>query len=160
MAGPNQKWMFHSFQPVPPLLQLQLDHQKFPVTYIVVSLSGVETIGQEGTGMELLVLGRSLGQNGPHSNVRSIDLNHKLTGRVQMDEDGSHSEPALQVHKGCVNSGRPCEWYFGRGECREVSRQGTVAANETAVEVSQGNIEANLPLLSPFQNPFGHFHPR
>jgi hypothetical protein len=109
MAGPNQKWMFHSFEPVPPLLQLHLDHQKFPVTYVVVSLSGVETIGQEGTGMELLVLGRSLGKNGPHSNVRSIDLNHKLTGWVWMDEDGGSSEPMLKIHKSPVNSWGPGE---------------------------------------------------
>lgn len=34
---------------------------------------------QEGTRMELLVLGIPLGQDCPHSNVGSVDLNHKLT---------------------------------------------------------------------------------
>jgi hypothetical protein len=35
-----------------------------------------------------LVLGITLGQDGPHSNVRSVDLNHELTGWIRMDEDG------------------------------------------------------------------------
>jgi hypothetical protein len=47
-----------------------LDHQEFSVTYDVVSFCRVETIGQEGTWMEVLVLGGSLGQDSPHSNVR------------------------------------------------------------------------------------------
>ena len=34
--------------------------------------------------MLLLVLGRPLGQDGPHSNVRNVNLNHKLTGRIGM----------------------------------------------------------------------------
>ena len=37
-------------------------------------------MGQEGTGMQLLVPGRPLVQDGPNSNIRSIELYHKLTG--------------------------------------------------------------------------------
>lgn len=77
--------------------------------------------------MEILVLGGLLGQDSPHSNVRSIDLNHKLTGHVRMDEDGGCSEPMLQVHKGSVNSWGPCERYLGRGECTEGGCQGAVS---------------------------------
>ena len=58
-------------------------------------------IGQEGTGMKLLVLGRSLGQDGPHANVRSINLKYKLTRPVWMDEDGCCCEPMLQVQRLC-----------------------------------------------------------
>jgi hypothetical protein len=87
----------------------------------------------DGTGRQLLVLGRSLGQDGPHSNIRIINLYHKLTGRIWMDEDGFCGEPMLQVHEGSVDRWRPCKQYFGRGECRERGRQGTVAPNETPV---------------------------
>jgi hypothetical protein len=54
-----------------------------------------------------------------------------------MDEDGCCGELMLQVHKGSVDSWRPWERYFGRGECREGGHQGAVTANETVVEVSK-----------------------
>ena len=63
MVGPNQEWLFCSFQPVPPLFHLAC--QEFSVAYIIVPLCRIETMGQEGTGMNLLVLGRSLGQDDP-----------------------------------------------------------------------------------------------
>jgi hypothetical protein len=65
--------MFRPFQPVLPLLQHHLYHQKFPISDVVVSLNGVETMAQEGTGIPL-------GQDAPHSNVRNVYLNHKLMG--------------------------------------------------------------------------------
>ena len=73
-------------------------------------------MGQKGAGMELSVLGRSLGQDGPHSNIRSINLYHKLTGWIRMDKDGCCGEPMFQVHEGFINRWRPCERNFGRGE--------------------------------------------
>jgi hypothetical protein len=118
----------------------------FSVAYIVVPLCRIETMGQKGTGMKLLVLGRSLGQDFPHSNVRSINLYHKLLRWVQMDEDGCCCEQMLQVHKGFVDSWRPCEWYFGRGECREGGRQGAVTPNEMAVEVTKPRNHCNCNL--------------
>ena len=137
IVSPDQEWLFCSFQPVLPLFQHHLDRQEFLVDYIVVPLCMIETMGQQGRGMTLLVLGRLLGHDGPHSNGRSINLSHKLTGRGWMDEDGCCGEPMLQVHIGSVDSWRPCERYFGRGECRAGGRQGTVAPNEAAVEVSE-----------------------
>ena len=65
MVGPDQEWLFCSFQPVPLLFQRHLHHQEFAVANIVVPFSRIETMGQEGTGMKLLVLGRLLGQDGP-----------------------------------------------------------------------------------------------
>jgi hypothetical protein len=69
-------------------LQRNPDRQEFPVAYVIVPLCRIETMGQEGTGMECLVLGSLLGQDGLHSNIRSINLYHKLTGRIRMDKDG------------------------------------------------------------------------
>ena len=42
-------------------------------------------MGEEGAGVQFLVLGRTLGQDGPHSGIRGIDLHHKLTGQIWMD---------------------------------------------------------------------------
>jgi hypothetical protein len=42
-------------------------------------------MGKEGAAMQLLVLGRMLGQDNPHSDIRGINLHHKLTGQVRMD---------------------------------------------------------------------------
>jgi hypothetical protein len=51
--------------------------------------------GHEGTGMKPLVLNGSLGKDGPYSDVGSVNLNHKLTSRVWMDEDGGSRESLL-----------------------------------------------------------------
>jgi hypothetical protein len=40
---------------------------------------------EKSTGVQLLVLGRTLGKDGPNSDIRGIDLHHKLTGQVRMD---------------------------------------------------------------------------
>jgi hypothetical protein len=44
MVGPDQEWLFCSFQPVPPLFQRYLDRQEVSVAYVVVPLSRIETI--------------------------------------------------------------------------------------------------------------------
>jgi hypothetical protein len=53
---------------------------KFSISHVIVPLSGIKTTGQERAGMQLLVLGRKLVQDGLHSNVRGVNLQHKLTG--------------------------------------------------------------------------------
>jgi hypothetical protein len=42
-------------------------------------------MGKEGAGMKILVPGRVLGQDIPHSDVRGNDLHDELIGRVRMD---------------------------------------------------------------------------
>jgi hypothetical protein len=70
---------------VPPLLQRHLDGEEFSIVHIIVPLSRDKTMGEEGAGVQFLVLGRTLGQDGPHSDIQSVDLHHKLTGQVWMD---------------------------------------------------------------------------
>jgi hypothetical protein len=47
--------------------------------------------GHEGTGMKLLVLDGLLGKYGPYFHVGSVNLNHKLTSWIWMDEGSSES---------------------------------------------------------------------
>jgi hypothetical protein len=88
---------------VPPLFQHHLDLQKFPISYVIVSLSWVAKMGQEG--MQLLVLGRPLGQDCPHSDARSINLNPELTGRNRMDDDGGCSKLMLNIQNALATAG-------------------------------------------------------
>ena len=80
--------MFCPFKPVQQLLQHHLDRKRHldrsPIFHVIVPLSGFEMMGEETAGMQLLVLDRTLGQDGAHSNVRGANLHHTLTGRVQM----------------------------------------------------------------------------
>ena len=66
--------------------------------------------------MQLLVLGRILGQDISHSYVRGIDL-HELTGWIRMDQNGSCGEAVLKVQECSVSSWGPRERELGRGEC-------------------------------------------
>ena len=93
---------------MPPHLQGHLDCEKFPINKVIIPLSGIKVMGQESARMQLFVLGRTLGQNGPHSNVQVVDPHHELTGRVRMDEAGGSDETMLKIQK------TPC-WQL-RGE--------------------------------------------
>ena len=42
-------------------------------------------MGKEGAGMQILVLGRTLGQDSPYSDVGGVDLHHELMGRDRVD---------------------------------------------------------------------------
>ena len=53
----------------PSLLQRHLNCKELPITNVIVPLSGVEVMRKESAGVQLMVLGRTLGQNGPHSNI-------------------------------------------------------------------------------------------
>jgi hypothetical protein len=67
-------------------------------TLAIFPLRGIEAVGEQGTGMQLKVPGRTLGQN-PHSYIRSIGLNHELTGRVRMNQDRAVVKRCLKSRK-------------------------------------------------------------
>jgi hypothetical protein len=80
-----------------------------PIPHIVVPLCGVETVGEEGTRMQLKVQGRILGQNSPHSDIRSIGLHHELMGRVRMNQDRTSGEAVFEVPEHPVRGRGPRE---------------------------------------------------
>ena len=71
-----------------PLLQGELDGQELAVADVIVSLRQGQPAGGEGTGVELVVGGRALGEDCAHSGVRSVDLHHKLERGLGLNEDG------------------------------------------------------------------------
>jgi len=52
MVSQDHKWMFRSLKPMPPLLQGELDGEKFSVADVVIYLRLVEFPGEESTWME------------------------------------------------------------------------------------------------------------
>ena len=76
---PNNKWVYCTFKPVSPLLEGENDHEEFPVPHIVISFHGVETLGEKGTRMELLVYWGALTEDGLNSRIRVIHLNPKCS---------------------------------------------------------------------------------
>lgn len=69
VISPYQKWDLGPLQPLPPLLQLHLNRQQFPISNVIISFSWRQAKGEKGTGMELVVGGRALGKHGPHTNI-------------------------------------------------------------------------------------------
>jgi hypothetical protein len=51
VVGPHNERMFRPLQPLAPLLQRHLHHEKFMILHILVCLRGVEAVGEEGSGM-------------------------------------------------------------------------------------------------------------
>jgi hypothetical protein len=93
-----------------------LHHKKLPIPHMVIHLRGSEAMGEEGAGMQLKVQGRMLRQNRPHSDIQSISLHHKLTGRVRMNQDRSHGEAVFKVPECPVRRRGPRELNLGSGE--------------------------------------------
>jgi hypothetical protein len=102
---------------LPPFLQHHLHREKLPIPHIVVPLHGIEAVGEEGAGMQLKVQGRTLGQDSPHSDIRSIGLHHELMGRVRMNQDRSSVEAVVKGSK------RPVSPVSGAGVLGESGRR-------------------------------------
>ena len=56
MVRPHQERMLSTLQPVPPLLERQLDGQQLPVTHVVPGFRRAQPVGEEGAGVDLAVL--------------------------------------------------------------------------------------------------------
>lgn len=69
MIRPYQERKFHPLEPVPPLLQCQLDCQQLLVSHVIIPLRTRESPGEKGTGMQLLAGFTMLGQDCPHPNI-------------------------------------------------------------------------------------------
>ena len=102
---------------MPPFLQRHFHRKKLPIPHIIVPLRAVEVVGEEGTGMQLKVQGRTLGPDSPHSDIRSIGLHHELTGRVRMNQDRSSVEAVVKGSK------RPVSPVSGAGVLGESGRR-------------------------------------
>jgi len=55
VIGPDYEGEHRSLQPVPPLLQGQLDRQQFTVANVIIPLRRGQSMGEKGTRMELVV---------------------------------------------------------------------------------------------------------
>ena len=51
VVGPHNERTFRPLQPVPPLFQHHLHHEKLMIPHIVDPLRGIEAMGEEGEGM-------------------------------------------------------------------------------------------------------------
>lgn len=56
-----------------PFLRSQLDGQWFSVAHIIVSLSRANFPGKESTGVNLVIIGRALGEVYPHTHFRDVE---------------------------------------------------------------------------------------
>ena len=99
-----------------------LHREKLPIPHIVDPPCGIEAVGEEGAGIHLKVQGRTLGEDSPHFDIRSIGLHHELKGRVRMNQGRSSGEVVFEVLGCSVSSKDPREWNLGRGECRQDGR--------------------------------------
>ena len=146
MVRPYQKRQFSPLEPVPPFFQRQLDGEELTVPNVIISLCRGQTSGVEGTGVQLLVGGRFLGQDGPHSQIGSVHLNHELPFRVRHLEDGCRGEACLQGLKRVIGGRGPEKRHLGGGKSCEGGRHRTVAPDEPPVEV--GETQEPLKLLA------------
>ena len=69
-----------------PLGQGGMDGQELPIPHVVVSFRQGETSGQEGYRVDVLVLLRPLGEEGPDANIQCVQLNVELARGLRKDE--------------------------------------------------------------------------
>ena len=106
MVSPDNKRKGHALQPMPPLLQCELGGQELAVADIIIPLRRGQPAGEKGTGVELVVGGRVLGEDRAHSSVRSVGLHHELKCGIGLDEDGSGNEASLETPECGLRLGR------------------------------------------------------
>ena len=95
VVSPNEHGVLGPLQPVPPFHQGSVHGQKFPVPHVVIAFRRSEATGQECDWVDLLVLCRSLGQDGPDACVRRVDLHDELASGVGEDEHRGRREEAF-----------------------------------------------------------------
>ena len=134
--------MLGPLQPVPPLHQGGVYGQELPVADVVIGLGQGKTMGQEGYRVDLLVLLRPLGEDGPDAHIRGVNFHNELARGLRKHEHRGRREQALE--------GRECAlglWGPGEGTEGEGSKWGrdlAEAVNEASVEVHESQEASEL----------------
>lgn len=113
MVGPDEKRLLCSIQPVAPLLQGDLYHQKLSVANIIILLVGCELLREEGAGVYYLLetFGIELPRCPPPINFRD-KLKEKFTSAPVL----TMPDPQLQSLECCFSSITPLKMDLRRGK--------------------------------------------
>ena len=134
MVGPDEYGMLGPLQPVAPLRQGGVYGQEFSVADVVIGLGRSEATGQESNRVDLLVLLRPLGKDGPDAHIRGVNFHNELTRGLREHEPGGR-EQALEGRECALGLRGPGEGTEGGGEGCKWGRDPTEAANEASIEV-------------------------
>ena len=101
MVGPDHVGLLGPLQPMSPLSQGGMDGQELPVPHIIVCLCRGEPSGLKGDRVDVLVLLRPLGEDGPETYIRCVHLHDELARGLGKDEHRGRGEQALKDRE-CV----------------------------------------------------------
>ena len=120
-----------------PLSQGGVDGQELPIPQVLIGLCWGEATGQEGYRMNVLVLLRPLGEDGPDANIRGINLNYELMRGLRKDEHQGQGKQALEGRDCVLGLRGPGEGTEGRRQGGEWGCDPTETSDEATVEIGE-----------------------
>lgn len=111
---------------MPPLLKGHLEGQHLMIPNVVVPLSRVQSAGEKGTGMQMVIRGCALGKT----------VHQELSGGIWQNRDRSRREHFFQASKRLNSFMGPAE-LLNRGKLVKGCGHRAVDLNKVAVEVDK-----------------------
>ena len=109
VISPNHYGLLDPLHPMAPLGEGGVDSQELPIPHVIIRLRRGKPAGQKGDKMDVLILFRPLGEDGPDAYIRCVHLHDELVRGLGKDEHRGRGEQALQDREGVLGLWGPGE---------------------------------------------------